>query len=97
MAWKFTHDGNTYREGDVTVDQWVDICDLSGTSGSSPIPFASPKDAKAIFSVVVGDRTGDRDAAGKVIGGMSTDEFLELFEDVVDDDLPSEFEDGIPQ
>lgn len=99
MAWKFEHDGHVYREGDVTVDQWVDICDLAASTWAFVNPLRAPKDAKAIFTVVVADHTGqDRDVVSKIIGDMTTDQFLELF-DANDetDDLPEEFQDGIPQ
>jgi hypothetical protein len=99
MAWKFTHDGHVYKEGDVTVDQWGDICDLAGADWTVINPLRSPRYAKAIFSVVVSGHTGqDREAAAKTIGAMTTDQFLALFTDNDEgDDLPREFEDGIPQ
>ena len=99
MAWQFRHDGHVYKEGDVTVDQWVEICERAGADWTVINPLRSPRYAKAIFAVVVADHTGqDRETAGKVLGEMTTDQFLALFTDTgEDDDLPKEFEDGIPQ
>ena len=98
-AWKFTHDGHVYREGDVTVDQWIEILEQTGAHWATISPFSHPRHARAIFSVIVSDRANiSRDEAAKVIGSMSTDQFFELFERVEDtDDLPQEFTDGIPR
>ena len=99
MAWQFRHDGHVYKEGDVTVDQWIEILDATGARWATVNPFSHPQHAKTIFSVIVADETNvSREDAAKVIGAMSTDDFLALFQDTDgSDELPKEFEDGIPQ
>jgi hypothetical protein len=96
--WKFAFDGHVYKQGDVTIDQWIEICDECGAGFSFVNPFRSAKDAKAIFRVLVSDQSErSREEAGKVIGAMSTDDFLALFEAVEDtSELPTEYEDGLP-
>ena len=83
----------------MTVDQWIEILEETGAHWATVLPFSHPRHARVIFSVIVSDRANiSRDEAAKVIGSMSTDQFLELFERVEDgDDLPQEFTDGIPQ
>jgi hypothetical protein len=97
VAWKFTHDGHVYKEGDVTVDQWVEICERAEADWTVINPLRAPQYAKAIFTVLVSDHSGqDREVSGKAIGEMTTDQFLRLFTEG-DEDLPEEFQDGIPQ
>ncbi len=64
-------------------------------------PFRSAEDCQAIMVTFLSRSTeegglGDRDAAVKKVGKMSVKEALAALS-AVDDDLPEEFEDGLPK
>lgn len=96
MAWKFSHDGHTYVEGDVTLDEWIAMQDL--LEGKPwPNPLGSPKHAKAVLSVLIASHTGQsQDAVDKLVGAITTDQLLSMFVEA-QDDLPEEYVDGVPQ
>lgn len=98
MAWKLTYDGEVYREVDLTLAQAEAIEEKTGTTWRVLNPLHSAKHAKVVLAVCLSERKGlDYGVAEKIAAALKIDEFLEMYEVDNVDDLPSEYDDGIPR
>ena len=95
MAIQVTFDGKTWRTDDLTLDEAVAIEKQCGVSWTNMNPYRSAEQCRAIIVAFVARNRGD-DEAAKLVGAMTLAETLDAVT-VADDDLPSEFEDGIPK
>lgn len=96
-TWKFTHEGVTYREGDVTLDQWDKLEAELEKPWHKINPILSAKDARVVLRTLIAARTGDDiDSVDKVVGALTTDDFLKMLSEA-ENDLPEEYENGVPQ
>lgn len=100
MGWRIEFEGEVYREGDLTLGQCERIEELTGRSWLVIHPLKWAKDARAILSVVVADRTSKSvDVVRGRLAEMKADEFIDLVKVEmleVDDDTPTEYVDGNP-
>lgn len=101
MGWRIEFEGEVYREADLTLGQCEQIEELTGRSWLVIHPLKWAKDARAILSVCVADRTKQTvEAVRARLAQMKADEFIDLVKvEMVagDDDTPTEYVDGNPQ
>lgn len=84
-----------WRTDDLTLDEAIGIEKVTGRSWMQINPFRSAEDVKAILVAFL-SRTMDPAAATAKIGGLSIQEVLDGV-DVVKDDTPDMYEEGIPK
>jgi hypothetical protein len=80
---------------DLTLDEMVVVEEECGATWVRFNPFLSSKHARAGLVAFVARSIG-RDEAARKVGALSVKEAVACFE-VVPDDLPEVFEDGIPK
>lgn len=95
MAIEVTVDGKTWRTDDLTLDEAVEIEQACGVSWININPYRDAKQCRAIIVAFLTRERGAEEAA-KLAGAMSLADTLEAIR-VADDDMPTEFEDGIPK
>lgn len=97
MGWQFVFDGETYRDDDITLDQAERLEAATGSTWFTLAPLASAKHARVIIGLLVSDHTGKpvEDIEGQ-LKSMTVNAIFDLFSPA-EDDLPSEFTEGIPQ
>lgn len=94
MPYQIKVDGNTWRTDDLTLDEAIQIEIDADTNWGLINPFKSAKDAKAVLTAFMG-RTDGRAGALNRVGKMTLTQILECI-DIVEDDRPEQFEEGIP-
>lgn len=97
-AWRFTYENEEYREADLTLQDAHDLCAATGLSWHAVNnPLLSPQGAWSVLAGLHSRRTGKAfDEVAAALRSMHQAEFLDLYT-VVDDDLPTMYEDGFPQ
>lgn len=95
MAIRVTFAGDSWLTDDLTLDEFVLIEEQTGASWVRFNPFISSKHARAALAAFVA-RTVGQDEAEKKVGALSIKEAVACFE-VIKDDLPDLYEDGIPK
>lgn len=99
MAWQITVDGHVFRERDVTIDDVEAMEGVTGETWRTLHPLRSATMGKQIAICLLERRAGYApEAARKLIGEMTLDQFLDCIGGYdPDDDMPSEYVDGVPQ
>lgn len=95
MPIKVTFAGETWLTEDLTLDEFGKIEDDLGATWVRFNPLLSSKHAKAALVAFLTRSIGE-EAASKKIGALSLKEAVACFE-VVPDDLPDMYEDGVPK
>lgn len=97
MPWSLTVLGETFREGDLTIEQAEKIEEECDVTWRLIHPLHSAKIARRMSAVLLADRLGCplADAYGK-LNGLRVDEMLEGVTSYADD-LPGSYENGNPQ
>jgi hypothetical protein len=101
VGWLIEFEGEVYRDADLTLGQCEQVEEMTGRSWLVIHPLRWAKDARAILSVCVADRTKQSvDAVSNRLAAMNADEFIAMVK--VDmtpevDDRPTEYVDGFPQ
>jgi hypothetical protein len=97
MGWQINHNGKTYREGDLTINDAEAIEKLLGATWSEIHPLRSARHAKVVAGFVIAQGEGrDYQEVVAELGTMKTNAFLALV-GPEGDDLPDVWEDGVPQ
>lgn len=94
MPVELTIDGKTFRTDELTLDEAAQIEKDAGTSWLSINPFQSANQCRAIIVAFLTRDVG-REAAQAQAGAMTLTETLDALK-AVGDDMPGEFEDGVP-
>lgn len=94
MATEVTLDGKTFRTDDLTLDE---VCQIESVTGTTWLSMNPVRSATVCRAVMVAFLSRDRDAteAAKFVGALTADEAAKALR-VADDDLPTEFEGGVP-
>ena len=95
MPFEVSFGDQKWRTDDLTLDEAIAIEKVTGRSWMQINPFASAEDCKAIIVAFLG-REMDEQAAAAKVGALSLGEVLDSI-NVVKDDLPSEYADGLPK
>lgn len=98
MGWRIEHEGEVYREDDLTLNDHEQIADLCGRAWA-PWPGTSAKVWKATLAVCLASRSEDLtvEAALLQVGSLKVnDAFLDQLTRE-EDDTPTEYVDGNPQ
>lgn len=98
MPWKFTYEGEVYQEADLTLGDIDELCNTTGlTWNYVTYPLASPSNAWQILAGLHSKRTGRTiDEITAALKAMPVREFVKLYDNVEQDDLPTEYADGFP-
>lgn len=94
MAVQFTVDDKTYRTDDLTLDETVAIEKECGCSWLDMNPFRSANQCRAILRTFIAREVSVEEAT-KRVGSMTVGETTGSMK-VADDDLPNEFDGGVP-
>lgn len=94
MPFQVTLDGQKFRTDDLTLNECIQVESDADTNWALINPFRSAVDAKAVI-VAFMSRSLGRDGALERVGNMSLKAVLEHL-DVVEDDRPDSFEEGLP-
>jgi hypothetical protein len=95
VSWKIEHEGQTYREADLTLGECEQILELvEGNSWGDVNPLSSPRHLVAVVAVCL-QRSKPRAAALKEARSLPMREVLKA---VTPDtlDLPEMYDDGVP-
>jgi hypothetical protein len=96
MPFRVTVDGQQFMADDLTLDEAIAIEKELDTTWQYINPLRSGEHCRAIMVAFL-SRSRTVDEARKVVGGLSVKQALAAVEHVEDDDLPVEFEDGLPK
>lgn len=99
MSWHIEFEGEVYRDADLTLGQCERLEELTGRSWLNIHPIRYAKDALAVLTVVVADRTGQPvDTLRTRLASLRADEVIDLMKIPTEtDDRPTEYVDGNPQ
>lgn len=96
MPYVLTVDGAKFNTDDLTLDESIDIETETDSSWVLINPFRSARHFKAIARVAM-KRAGRNDAEiASYLSALTVTEALDSVELVTEDDLPSIYEDGVP-
>jgi hypothetical protein len=95
MPFQVTFGGRSWRTDDLTLDEAIAIEKVSGRSWMQINPFVSAEDCKAVMVAFLA-REMDSSAAEAKVGALSLREVLDSV-DLVKDDLPEVYQDGLPK
>lgn len=95
MPFQVSFGDRTWRTDDLTLDEAIGIEKAVGRSWMQINPFQSAQDCKAIIVAFL-TREMDGPAAEAKVGALSLREVLESV-DLVRDDLPDLYQDGLPK
>lgn len=95
MPFEVSFGDQKWRTDDLTLDEAIGIQEITGRSWMLINPFQSAEDCKAIMVAFLA-REMDRQTAEAKVGAMSLREALDSV-NVVKDDLPDQYVDGIPK
>jgi hypothetical protein len=95
MPFRVSFGGQNWRTDDLTLDEAIKVEEVTGRSWMEINPFRSAQDCKAIVVAFL-SREMDAKAAEAKVGGLSLREVLDSV-DVVKEDLPDLYQDGIPK
>lgn len=95
MGYRITLDGEDHRTDDMSLDEAVAVEKATGTSWLYLDPVRSAEQCRA-FMVVFLSRKRSADEAEAFVAGLGMTEALAAVSKV-DDDLPEEYEGGIPK
>ena len=97
MPFKVSVGGQVLTTEDLTLDEIAIVEDEAGDSWLFIVqaPAKSAKHAKAVLSAVLRHGGMPADEAAKQAGALTLREVLDCFE-LVDDDRPTEHNDGVP-
>jgi hypothetical protein len=95
MPYRVTVDGEAFLTDDLTIDEAIAVEKATGTSWVFINPLRSADDCKAIMVAFL-SRSKPRPEAEGIVGSLTIRDVLKAVERV-DDDLPTEYEDGLPK
>lgn len=95
MPFQVSFGDQTWRTDELTLNEAIGIEKVTGRSWMLINPFQSAEDCKAIMVAFLA-RDMDADAAEDKVGALSLREVLDSV-DVVKDDRPDVYEDGLPK
>lgn len=95
MPFEVSFGDQKWRTDDLTLDEAIGIEKVTGRSWMQVNPFVSAEDCKAIMVAFL-SREMDGQAAEAKVGALSLGEVLDSI-NLVKDDLPDEYADGIPK
>jgi hypothetical protein len=95
MPFQVTFGDQSWRTDDLTLDEAIGIEKITNHSWMQINPFVSAEDCKAIMVAFL-SREMDPSAAETKVGSLSLREALNSVE-IVKDDLPDLYQDGIPK
>jgi hypothetical protein len=95
LPWRFDLDGVSLREDELTVGECERIEKLTGESWHTIHPLRSATHAAAVVEVVLMRGGESADKCGERARALTMREILDAFQNV-DDDLPEQYEDGVP-
>lgn len=96
MPFRVTVEGESFVVDDLTLDEAIAIEKALDTTWAYINPLRSAEHCRAIMQAFLA-RTRSVEEAAKIVGGMSIKAATEAVEHVPEDDLPDEFEDGLPK
>jgi hypothetical protein len=91
-TWAITHEGEVYREVDLTLNECEKVCAITKQSWDGLTPFDSPSAYKAVLAVFLARKGNDIDETMDKLGELSAHELLSGFEWTDDEDRPEEYE-----
>lgn len=95
MAFKITVDGQEFRTDDLTLDEAVAVEKATGTSWLYLNPLRSGEQCRAMMVAFL-SRSRPPAAAEAFVGALGIREAIASVTKV-DEDLPDEYEDGLPK
>lgn len=95
MPYRITVEGVTFDTDDLTLDEAIAIEQATGVPWTSINPLRSGEHCKLVIAAYLA-RTRGQEVAAKTVGAMTLREVLEAVK-WVEDDLPTEYEDGLPK
>lgn len=95
MPFQVTIDDQRYLTDDLSLNEAIAVEEATGESWVYINPFRSAKHCKAIMVAFLARQMTAEEAKAKV-EALSLDDAFSAIK-VVDDDLPDEFEDGLPK
>jgi hypothetical protein len=97
MPWQIRYNDRVYREADLTIDESEAIEKLLDATWWEIAPLRSARHAKVIAAYLVSRGEGrGYDEVVAEIGATKVYQFLESVSHDEEDDLPSEWTDGVP-
>ncbi len=90
----FLHDGTTYSVGDLKLREVEVIEEIAGAKYVDLRPFSNMKHKLAYMAVFLG-RDHPPEEVERIIDEITLEEVASMW-DVVDDDLPEVYDNGIP-
>ena len=95
MPYRVTVDGVSFLTDDLTLDEAIGIETATGTPWTQINPIRSGEHCKLVMVAFL-SRSRSADEAAKVVGGLTLRQVLDAVT-WVEDDLPTEYEDGLPK
>lgn len=95
MAWKLDLDGVSLREDELTVGECENIEKLTGESWHTIHPLRSATHAAAVIEVALARGGEAPEKCAERARSLTMRQVLDAFA-TVDDDMPEQYEDGIP-
>lgn len=94
MPYQVSFEGEKWSTDDLTLDEAIAIEKVTGRGWTTINPFRSGEDCKAIMVAFL-TRTRGADESARLVGALTLRQVLDSV-DVVADDLPNLYEDGLP-
>ena len=95
MPYKVTVEGQSFLTDDLTLDEAIAIEEATGVPWTRINPIDSGDHCKRIMTTFLA-RTRSAEEAAKIVGGLTLRQVLAQVV-WVDEDLPDEYEDGLPK
>jgi hypothetical protein len=95
VPYRVTVDGESFLTDDLTIDEAIAVEKATGTSWVYINPLRSADDCKAIMVAFL-SRSRPKAEAEAAAGALTIRDVLKAVEQVPDD-LPTEYEDGLPK
>jgi hypothetical protein len=96
MPFRITVEGESFMDDDLTLDEAIAIEKALDTSWQFINPLRSGEHCREIMVTFLA-RTRGVEEARKIVGGLTVKQAIAGVEHIADDDLPTEYEDGIPK
>lgn len=98
QGWTIAVDGQVFREYDLTIDDIEAMEEATGLTWRTLNPLRSAAVAKQMAVTLLVRRGSDEVTAKKLIGEMRGGDFIDSIGTYdPDEDMPSQYENGIPQ
>ena len=97
MGWQLSWEGETVQEGDLTLAEIDEICDLAGITWVSLHPLRQPRHLRAIVAVLKARSGANPREVFDELASMRGGDALARIYEAPDDTLPTMYENGLPK